>query len=281
MLKKEQITRFLLPSIFVVWTWNQANAAPSNISAYFAGEDACFLLYDVGKGQAVTKYNEKRCSERVPPCSTFKVALALMAFDKGILKDENAVIKWDGKTYEMPGWNKDQTAVSWMKESTIWVSQRITKELGKKTVEKYLRDFGYGTADMSGGIETAWLTATSLAYPVKPTVLISAEEQAQFLTKLWKGELPVSKHAIEMVKKATFIEKSPQGFELSGKTGSGFVGGDRSVRVGWFVGHLAKGNEQYVSVIALTDSVKSEGKGYAGPEARETTKKILKELGKY
>ncbi len=45
-----------------------------------------------------------------PACSTFKVALALMAFDKALLKDESTFFKWDGKDHGMAAWNKDQTA---------------------------------------------------------------------------------------------------------------------------------------------------------------------------
>jgi beta-lactamase class D len=274
--------RFLIVSFFFATAWNQADAVPTNLSAYFTDEDACFLLYDVNKGETVTKYNDKRCSERVPACSTFKVALALMAFDKGILKDENTSFKWDGKDYGMPGWNKDQTAASWIKESVVWVSQRITKQLGKETVEKYLKDFGYGTADMSGGIETAWLTVgTPLNRVTKTTLLISAEEQVRFLTKLWKGELLVSKQAMEMTKKLTFVEISPHGYQLNGKTGSGFVGEDHASRIGWFVAHLGKPKEEYISVVSFTASKKAEGNRYAGYEAREKMKRVLTQLGKF
>jgi beta-lactamase class D len=197
-------------------------------------------------------------------------------------KDENTPFKWDGKDYGMPGWNKDQTAASWIKESVVWVSQRITKQLGKETIEKYLKDFGYGTADMSGGIETAWLTVgTPTNQVTKTTLLISADEQARFLTRLWKGDLPVSKRALEMTKKLTFVENSPHGYELNGKTGSGFIGPDHASRIGWFVAHIGKANEEYVSVVSFTASKMPEGNRYAGYEAREKLKKILTDLGKY
>ncbi|HBS51609.1 MAG TPA: penicillin binding protein transpeptidase domain-containing protein, partial [Coxiellaceae bacterium] len=41
-----------------------------------------------------------RCNERVFACSTFKIPIAIMAFDQKILQDENTVIKWDQITRE-------------------------------------------------------------------------------------------------------------------------------------------------------------------------------------
>lgn len=172
---------------------------------------------------------------------------------------------------ERPVANKDQTAASWMKESIVWVSQRITKKLGKEKVEKYLKDFDYGTADMSGGIETAWLNTDTAG-----TMQISADEQARFLEKFWKGKLPVSKKAIDLTKKITFIETTPKGYGFSGKTGSGIIG---PTRLGWFVGHIEKGAENYIVVTNFTDSKNSLG--YGGPAAREKTKEILTDLGKF
>jgi beta-lactamase class D len=245
-------------------------AAPKKLWQYFEDQDGCFILYDVTKSQTVQEYNKKRCAKREPAFSTFKIALALIAFDKGVLKDENTPFKWDGKDHGMPAWNRDQTATSWMKDSVVWVSQILTKRLGKKTLEKYLKDFGYGTADMSGGIETAWLTHDS-------TLLISADEQVKFLTRLWKGELPVSKKAIELTQKISFIEMTSKGYSFSGKTGSGTVGSDQS-RLGWFVSHFEKGSESFVSVVTFTGTKKRKENRAAGYEAKDKMKKIVTDL---
>lgn len=259
-----------------------AATSPIKFDRYFEHEDGCFVLYDLKKGETLAKYNEKRCSQREPACSTFKVALALMAADAGIIKDENTSFKWDGKDYGMADWNKDQTAASWISESAVWVSQIITTKLGKERVEKYLKDFGFGTADMSGGIDAAWLTMGTPTNRVsKTTVLISADEQVRFLSRLWKEDLPVSKNAIELTKRLTLQQTSPNGYGLNGKTGSGFIGRDNSSRLGWFVAHIGKSNEEYISVVSFTASKKAEGNRYAGYEAKEKMKKILADMGKF
>ena len=234
----------------------------------------CFLLYNM-KTSAIEKVvNEENCRERIPPYSTFKVALAMMAFDSGILKDENAVYKWDGKKNDREAENRDHNAISWMKDSIVWYSQRLTPQLGPKKLKKYLTSFNYGNADMSAGITEAWLVA-----PEKPVALkISAYEQLEFMKKIWAQTLPASPRAHQLTQKITEIETSPNGFKLSGKTGSGYFEG-RQRRVGWFISHLSKDQQEYVAVTNFQDLVPSTESGYGGPAARELTKKIFKDLG--
>lgn len=50
--------------------------------------NACFALYDLKENKMVEVVNEARCKERFAACSTFKIPLAVMGFDSGILKDE-------------------------------------------------------------------------------------------------------------------------------------------------------------------------------------------------
>ncbi|MCX6124734.1 MAG: penicillin-binding transpeptidase domain-containing protein [Proteobacteria bacterium] len=243
----------------------------------FEGVDGCFILYDLKADKQLAKYGDKRCAERVASCSTFKVPLALMAFDKGVLKDENDLLKWDGVKHDIESWNHDQTAASWMRDSVVWYSQALTPKLGKDTIEKYLRKFGYGNHDMSGGFDVAWLTEV----PSKTTLRVSAEEQIKFIAKLFKNQLPVSKHALDTAKKIMYIEKSGNGFELSGKTGSGspVLASGQKVRVGWFVSHVKRGDHELVAVTAFTDTRKDPPYKYGGPFAKAITKAILTEKG--
>lgn len=247
----------------------------------FEGVDGCFILSDLKTDKVLMRYGDKRCAERVPACSTFKVPLALMAFDKGVLKDENHLIKWDMVNREIPSWNKNQTAASWMRESVVWYSQAVTPKLGKDVIEKYLADFGFGNHDMSGGLKDAWLTVTpSTKVPPKTTLKISADEQVQFIAKLFRGQLPISKHALDTTKKITFLETSANGFELSGKTGSGYLSvTPDKVRIGWFVSYVRRGDQELVAVTAFTDKRKDPPYKYGGPFAKDITKSILAEKG--
>lgn len=255
-----------------------ANSSIKNETVdYFPNDKVkgCFLLYNMRTNSLEKVINEENCRERIPPYSTFKVALAVMAFDSGILKDEKVVYKWDGKKSDREVENKDHNAVTWMKDSIVWYSQRITPQLGEKRLKSYLTAFEYGNADMSTGIKEAWLI-----WPDKPQALkISAFEQLEFMKKLWSNKLPASASAHLLTQKITEIETSPKGFLLSGKTGSSYYEGNRNRRVGWFISHLSKDQQEYVAVTLFRDKIPSEQSGYGGPAARDLTKKIFTDLG--
>ena len=58
----------------------------------FDKQEGCFVVLDLSDGKVFQEYNEKRCAERFAPQSSFKIAAALMAFEKGVLKNENQVL---------------------------------------------------------------------------------------------------------------------------------------------------------------------------------------------
>jgi beta-lactamase class D len=264
--------------IGVLCQWPAAvRAEEPDFARLFAGRDGCFELYDMMAGKLVVRSDALRCSERMSPCSTFKLALALMAFDSGVLADERSGMKWDGKDYGRAPWNRDQTAASWMQDSVVWFSQRLAPRLGMKRVQGYLKRFAYGDQDMSGGLTRAWLDS-SLA--------ISPDEQLRFLQRLFRGELPVSRHALRATRKIALAGTSAAGWTLHGKTGSGYLGPDEQGKArarlhGWFVGHVARGERAYVFVTAYADREPPADERPAGWIARDITKAVLGTLGLY
>lgn len=241
-------------------------AGEPNYSRLFAGLDACFELYDLTANKLVVRSNPRRCAQRTSPCSTFKVPLALMSFDAGILEDENSAMKWDGTKSSREVWNHDQTASTWMQNSVVWFSQRLTPLLGIDRVKADLSRFDYGNQDVSGGLTTAWLDST---------LTISPDEQLRFWKRFWREALPVSPHAFAMTKQIVLVDTSLAGWTLHGKTGSGSAG------LGWFVGHVQRGDREYLFVTSFTEREKSIGDRPGGWVARDLSKTILKELGVY
>jgi len=239
------------------------------------------MLFNMKTGQFEEVYNQKKCEERLPACSTFKVALSVMAFDSGILKDEqNPVFKWDGVKRSIEPWNKDQTPTSWIRESAVWVSQEITPKLGMTKIQNYLNDFDYGNKDFSGGLKYSWLTpAAFVGEPMQNTLKISGYDQVSFLTKLWRGELKASDKAQSLTKSIMSHDVSPKGSVLIGKTGSGFRDENQDLRIGWFVGHVQKDEAEYIVVVNFTDKQKQPAGTYGGREAKETALKLLTEKG--
>jgi len=193
-----------------------ACAGHSKKGDIFADKKGCFLLYNVTTGK-YEKEEGTTCRERFVACSTFKVPLAIMAFDSGILRDENEVLKWDKvERPKIPEWNMDHNAKSWMSNSVVWFSQKLTPMLGEKKFKKYLSDFQYGNQDISHGITDAWLVSPSLP---ESSLRISPYEQVEFLKALWKETLPVSKRAMELTRKITYRETTPRVSSSPGRRG--------------------------------------------------------------
>ena len=187
-------------------------------------------------------------SRRHAPFSTFKVPLAVMGFNEGILESED-LPKWPFREeYEkqFPNWYtrekgleyhwcEDHTPATFMRYSVIWFSHQITQRLAKGKFKAYVDSFDYGNRDVSGtpdqddGLLNSWL-GTSLK--------ISPEEQVQFLEKLCENGLPASKDAQEKTRAIMDRGEDWNGWKLFGKTGGG-SGGD-----GWFVGWIEKEEER-------------------------------------
>lgn len=241
----------------------------------FYNTRGCFLLYNL-KTQKFEKEVGDACQERYPACSTFKVPLAVMAFDSKVLKDENQVLKWDGKKRMHDTWNKNHNARTWMSDSVVWFSQKLTPKMGEKKFKNYLKQFNYGNQDVSTGITTAWLNSPS---DPKGSLAVTAFEQVEFMKKLWLNELPVSKRAMELTREITYLETSPKGFKLSGKTGSNFYDEARKVQLGWFISHVTNGDKEYIAVTHLSDLHPVETDKFGGFRAKMITKKMLEDAG--
>jgi beta-lactamase class D len=251
--------------LLIAFCFCRTQAAEPVFAKIFQGKDGCFILYDLKADKVVCQYNTARCAQEFAPCSTFKIAIALMAFDKGILKDGNTTFKWDGIDRGNPDWNRDTSAQDWLKYSVVWFSQRITPQLGPATITNYLVGFDYGNRDISGGLTNFWLGST---------LKISANEEIEFLKELWRDQLPVSHRAMALTREIIPVEISPSGNRLAGKTGS-------HKTLGWFVGHLDAKDGEYLVAVNYTGGPPPAGKMYPGMIAEDLCQKILEEMQLY
>ncbi len=234
----------------------EGNIAQREFEQRFAGYRACFLLYSLDEARMVSQYNpDGRCAERLAANSTFKIPLSLMAFDQGLIT-QRTVFPWDGVKRDLPAWNRDQTPQSWLRESTVWVSQRLATQLGRTRVQCYLDGFAYGNRDLSGdpgrdnGLTHAWLSGS---------LRLSGREQLAFLEAMAEGRLPVSPQAVAATRQNLYLGKLASGADYYGKTGAGrhkTRPGDARPnlrRDGWFVGFVEAKGRRYVFVSNLTD----------------------------
>lgn len=208
-----------------------ATAAPglqerADWSQYFAraGVIGTIVVVDRrGGADARMALDTGRAATRFLPASTFKIPHALFALDAGIVRDEFQVFRWDGTKHDIESWNRDQDLRSSMRNSTVWVYQQFARELGEARERDYLRKAAYGNADPSGGLETFWLSGN---------LRISAEEQVEFLQRLYRNELPFRVEHQRLVKDVMIVEAG-RNWILRAKTG---WAARAKPQVGWWVG---------------------------------------------
>jgi beta-lactamase class D len=190
--------------------------------------EVCTAIADADSGKLLLERGD--CRTRVTPASTFKIAIGLMGYDAGFLKDAHTpllpyragYVDWN------PAWRAPSDPAKWMRDSVVWYSQQVTKALGPARFGTYVRQFGYGNQDVAGDADHDGLTLSWIGSSLR----ISPVEQLGFLGKLVKRELGVSDAAYDMTAALTHYG-TVGGWDLHGKTGAS--GGQ-----GWYVGWAAK-----------------------------------------
>jgi beta-lactamase class D len=227
----------------------------------------CTLIQDADSG--ATLYQDGVCDQRVSPASTFKVPLALIGYDSGILSDAHTP-SWDYKP-EFNAVKRDHKTVDptiWERDSIVWYSREITRRLGAKNFAGYVSKFGYGNMDVSGdagkdnGLTQSWINSSLAISPV---------EQTAFLRRMLAGKMPVSAKAHEMAK-AIIPTFQAGDWSVQGKTGSTSLSNSKR-SLGWFVGWGEKGGRRIVFARLVVDAKRGDT-----PKGLATRAAFLKDL---
>lgn len=206
-------------------------------------------------------YNPRRAKKRYIPASTFKIMNSLIALETGVIKNEAEVIPWDGVDRSIREWNADHNMRTAIRYSVLWFYQELARRVGKERMQRYVELVGYGNKDIDGAIDQFWLTGD---------LRISPEEQVDFLSRLYRNDLPFSQRSLDIVKDILLLETTDS-YQLYGKTGWS----QASVpQIGWFVGWLETAGEVYFFATNI-DIIKPEDN-----RARfDVTMRILGALG--
>lgn len=228
-----------------------AQAAP----AHAAEPIRCTVVLDAETGGVVLRRGS--CDQAVYPQSTFKLPLAMMGYEAGILKDEHDP-RWEyqAKFNRSQREQKTTDPTIWEKDSIVWYSQEITRRLGKQSFADYVSRFGYGNRDVSGGpggtdgLTEAWLMSS---------LKISSDQQADFMRRFVTGKLPISPDAVRRTQAIVPVFDAADGWIIHGKTGSGSMRngngkGDGNRPIGWFVGWAENGSRKVVFARLLVDN---------------------------
>ncbi len=119
--------------------------------------------------------------------------------------------------------------------SAVPVYQEIARRIGAERMQKYLDLLDYGNRNIGGGIDQFWLTGELRIDPL---------QQVDFLDRLRRGVLPVSKRSQQMVRDILTVTKVGESV-IRYKTG--LLGAERGrPSLGWVVGWAEEGSQHTV-----------------------------------
>lgn len=252
-----------------------ATSGSLNMAAAETEPKSCTVILDARSGMVM--HRDGICGERFSPASTFKVPLAVMGFDAGILKGAHDPTWTWHEGIEAP--KRDRKTVdpmTWERDSVLWYSREVTRRLGFEKFTSYVTQLDYGNKDLSGdpgknnGLSHGWLASS---------LVISPDEQAQFIRKLLTGTLPFTKDAQAKTRRIVPGFDAPDGWRVYGKTGSIWLRDskgefDKSQPIGWFVGWAEKRGQR---VVFARLEVGKDGSAQ-GPKGLAVRAVFLKEL---
>jgi beta-lactamase class D len=232
----------ILPSRGLAHVAPQRSEIRDGLARHFADEGTVgtFVGYKIDDYLVIASDTE-RSGEAMLPASTFKIPNSLIALETGVVGDpDKDVFQWDGVVRSIEAWNRDHTMRSAIAASAVPVYQEIARRIGAERMQTYVDLFEYGNRDIGGGIDQFWLTGNLRIDPV---------QQVDFVDRLRRGVLPVSKRSQDIVRDILPVTKSGDAV-IRAKTGLlGAEAGKPSL--GWVVGWAEKGSANTVFALNL------------------------------
>lgn len=232
-MKKGIILSIILLSTSLSAQKNKMDYDSNAVAKIFNGRAGAFEVLTM-RTKKYFRYNVARCAERFLSASTFKIPNSLIGLETKVIEDENYVIKWDGVNRWNKEWNRDHTLSSAIKYSVVPYYQELARRVGPEQYKKWLDTISYGNQVIGDRIDTFWLDNS---------LKISADEQIAFLKRFYNEEIPISKRAIDIVKKIMSEEKHKHSI-LKFKTGTGTK--EDGTYIGWLVGYVEKEENVYL-----------------------------------
>jgi beta-lactamase class D len=133
-------------------------------------------------------------------------------------------------------------------------------------MKRWIDTLRYGNDDISGEIDKFWLGGS---------LLISANEQVEFLKRLQRDDLPFSRRSMEIVREILVLEKT-ESCVLRGKTGFSVNGKD--LAAGWFVGYIERAGNVYFFACNIASRNGRRDGGRIFENRKEIALAILRDL---
>jgi beta-lactamase class D len=202
-----------------------------DLSGHFKGLNGTFVLLNATTGEYI-RHNPSRAAQRFAPCSTFKIPHTAILLETGAAPDPTYTLKYDPALKQPVNWARDFDLTGAFKASALWYYQTLARRVGLDVEERLLQQFQYGNHDVSGGLDRP-----GTPFWVDGSLAISADEQIEFLRKLYGGHLQLSERTTRLTKAIMVAEETPR-WRLSAKTGACQPQGHDTSN--WYVGYVEK-----------------------------------------
>jgi beta-lactamase class D len=227
----------LLPQRSFANVAQQRSEIHEDLAQHFIDEGTAgtFVGYKIDEYLIIAS-DKDRSGEAKLPASTFKIPNSLIALETGVVEDpDKDVFKWDGVTRSIEAWNRDHTMRSAIAVSAVPVYQEIARRIGQERMQKYVDLLEYGNRNIGGGIDQFWLTGDLRIDPM---------QQIDFVDRLRRGALPISKRSQDLVRDILPVTKVG---DVTIRAKSGLLGAEiGKPSLGWMVGWAEKGSAQTV-----------------------------------
>lgn len=207
------------------------------------GTEGAWLIQPEGAAAEVL-HGAELADQALSPASSIKPLLALIALQTGALASADTLVPWDGRAYRgRPEWERDMALNEAMLSSSESYFGTLAERIGRATLAEWIARVGYGNGVVGEEPRRAWHDGV---------LLISANQQLQFIDRLRRDALPFAPEHLAVVK-AAMLQSSTGGPRIFGKTGT-HLRADRSGN-GWWVGWVEgdEGDTSFALLVKLTE----------------------------
>lgn len=235
----------------------------AEIEKVLAGHDlkGTILIFDAKENMYYS--NDFELAEKgYLPASTFKIVNTMIALETNVIKDENSILKWDGKERFLKTWEKDLTVREAFQASCLPCYQEVAQQIGTARMKSYLNKLHYNNMEVDEStISNFWIQGKSV---------ISPFEQVDFLKRFYTKKLPILNTTYDKMIRIFEKENTPT-YRYFGKTGWST---DQDINNGWFVGLVEK-NKQVFYFALHVEPIDQNNTSKFGPGRELAVKETL------
>ncbi|MBE9043005.1 class D beta-lactamase [Pleurocapsales cyanobacterium LEGE 10410] len=193
------------------------------------GINGSIVIYDLAR-DSYYQHNPSRNNTAFLPASTYKIPNSLIALETRVIKDDVAILTWDGIERDLEQWNQDLNLRLAFKYSAVWFYQVLARRISHQRMQNFVDRIQYGNQNIGAteNLDNFWLSGE---------LRITPQEQIAFLRRLYQNDLPFSQRNLDLVKDIAIAEQTPD-YVLRGKTGA-------TSEIGWYVGYLEQNDNVY------------------------------------